>query len=204
MGILSGAMSVRRFRIEGDMPAEGITDWLRDGLQDQAFLESPVEVGKEEREGWVLCHNLLDTDFTDVNRWLYNDVAVFALRVDKKTLPAKLFKAHLEKRVEAWCEEHGMERCPRSVKDELKERLEIEWLKRALPRVGLTEIAIHLTEGFCIVHSLSDNVAERVRKRFHASTGLKLVPWSPLEFVLDDDLREAMLDTVPSDFSGGA
>ena len=71
-------------------------------------------------------HNLLDTEFLDVNRWLYNQYAVFALRIDKKVLPAKLFQAHLQKRVQGWCAAYNRERCPSKVKQELREALELE------------------------------------------------------------------------------
>ncbi|MCB9671979.1 MAG: hypothetical protein H6734_21055 [Alphaproteobacteria bacterium] len=129
MGVLSGAMSVSRFRVVGEV-REGWREDYRDRLNELAFKEPPHDVGKEEVEGWVQVHNLLDTDFTDFNRWLYNEYALFALRVDKKRLPAKLFKATLEKKVEAWKKERDLERIPATVKTDLKEALEAEWLQR--------------------------------------------------------------------------
>ena len=92
MGILSGAMSVRRFSFEADIP-EGFRETWREALNDNGFLETDLEQGKEEREGWVLAHDLLEASFDDLNHWLFNDVVIFALRVDKKTIPANLFKA---------------------------------------------------------------------------------------------------------------
>lgn len=64
MGILAGAMTVARFRVEGERP-EGWRDLYRTALQDHAFKEPPVAQGLEEVEGWVEVHNLLDTDFDD-------------------------------------------------------------------------------------------------------------------------------------------
>src|SRR6476659_5721427 len=107
MGIISGALTGARFRVEGDLPDNWRDVW-RDRLGEYAFRDPPNRVGKEEVEGWVLTQNLLDTDFSDLNRWLMNDYALFGLRVDKKRLPAKLFRAHLEKRCQAWCVERGV------------------------------------------------------------------------------------------------
>ena len=84
----------------------------------------------------------LETSFEDFNQWLYNDIAVFSFRVDKKTLPANLFRATVQREVAAWCEERGVERCPKSQKDEIKDRIEKAWLKRCLPRVQVTEVCI--------------------------------------------------------------
>lgn len=198
MGMLSGAMTVRRFRVEGEVP-DAFRDRWREALNDYAFREPMVEMGKEEVEGWVQVHNLLDTDFSDLNRWLYNNYAVFALRVDKKTLPAKLFAATLQKRCEAWCEEQGVERCPTNVKKTLKEQLEEEWMARTLPRVAVTECAWNIDERWLVLHSLSDTLADRFRKRFLQTFGLTLVPWSPLDWVAGDAaMVDDLLDTAPS------
>ena len=56
MGILSGAMSAKRFSIDGEIP-DGFRESWRASLNEYAFIESELEQGKEEREGWVLAHN---------------------------------------------------------------------------------------------------------------------------------------------------
>lgn len=197
MGIVSGAMSVARFRVVGE-PGSDWRDRYRDALNEHAFQEPPQGLGKEEVEGWVQVHNLLDTEFDDFNRWLYNDVALFALRVDKKRLPGKLFKATLDKKCEGWCKERGVERCPNAVKSQIKEDLEQEWLARALPSTSVTECAWHIGQGYLLVHGLSETVADRVRKRFFRTFGLKLVPWSPLDWLGDAALVDGLLTRAPS------
>lgn len=202
MGVLSGAMTVARFRVAGDLP-EGWKETFRDRLEEFAFREPPTGMGKEEVEGWVQVHNLLDVEFGDMNRWLYNDVILFALRVDKKRLPAKLFKATLDKKVQAWCKERDVLRAPAAIRQELKEELEENWLARTLPTVGVTEAAWHLTKGWLLLHSLSETMAERYRKRFFRTFGLKLVPWSPLDFLEDRELVEGLLGRAPSPMTLG-
>ncbi len=198
MGILGGAMTVARFRVEGQRP-EGWRDLFRAQLQEHAFREPPVDQGMEEVEGWVEVHNLLDADFDDHNRWLYQDVALFAIRVDKKRLPAKLFKATLDKKCEAWAAEREVERCPGSVRSELKDQLQADWLARTLPSVAVTEAAWNIGEGYLILHSLSEGMADRFRKRFYRTFGFTLVPWSPLEYLGDDtDRIDALVGCAPS------
>jgi recombination associated protein RdgC len=167
-------------------------------LQEHAFQDNPIEVGKEEREGWVQIHNLLETSFEDPERWLYGDVIVLALRVDKKSLPAKLLRATLEKAYADWCTQNNVKRCPKSIRDDIRDRIEGEWLQRALPQVAVTELAYHVGEGYVLLHSLSDGAADRVRKRFHATFGLRMVPLGPLDLLEDGDLRQSVLDVVPS------
>jgi len=197
MGVLTGSMTVARFRVIGDLPS-GWRDQYRDALNGHAFREPPQGQGKEEVEGWVQVHNLLDVVFDDFNRWLYNDVIILALRVDKKRLPAKLFKATLDKRCAAWAAEREVERVPNAVRTEIKEDLEHEWLARTLPTVGITEAVWQMTEGWFLIHSLSESVAERYRKRFFRTFGLKLVPWSPLEYLKDRELVDGLLTHAPT------
>jgi len=202
MGILSGAMSAKRFSIDGDIP-DGFRESWRAALNEYAFIESELEQGKEEREGWVLAHNLLETSFEDFNQWLYNDIAVFSFRVDKKTLPANLFRATVQREVAAWCEERGVERCPKSQKDEIKDRIEQMWLKRCLPRVQVTEVCIHLTERWVLIHSQSNATLERIQKRFFQTFGLKLNPWTPVEWLDSDDTVENLLSLSPISIGEG-
>lgn len=197
MGIVSGSMTVARFRVVGKLP-EGWRDALRDRLEEHAFRDPPQGMGKEEVEGWVQVHNLLDTSFVDFNRWLYQDVALFALRVDKKRLPAKLFRATLDRRCAAWAAEREVERCPAAVRQELKEQLETEWLKRTLPSVSVTEVAWATGRGEVLLHSLSEGVADRFRKRFFRTFGLKTVPVSPLDWLTGKKQVDALLATAPS------
>lgn len=203
MGILTGAMTVRRFRVDGELPA----DWrstFGQALGDHAFPETPTPRGGEEVEGWVLVGDLLANRFDDLNRWQFDDWLVFALRVDKKRLPAKLFTATLNRRCEAWCAERGTESCPASVRTELKDALEDEWYARALPTVAVTEAAWELSTGTVWLHSLSDSVADRFRKRFLRTFGRTLIPWSPLDFLDSAGEVERLMATAPGELGGAS
>jgi hypothetical protein len=75
--------------------------------------------------------------------------------------------------------------------------LEAEWLDRALPRVALTELCWNVNEGWLLLGALSDSIADRVRKRFHRTFGLELVPWSPLDALPAGAVRESVMNTSP-------
>lgn len=201
MGVLAGALTGRRFRVVGTLP-EGWQSFFQEQLNEHAFREPVTAGGKEELEGWVRVQNLLDTDFDDANQWLFQNYAAFALRVDVKSLPARLLAAHVEKRCRAWAEERGVGRAPASVRKEIKEALETEWLARALPRVAVTEIAWNVIAGTAIVGATSDKVIDRVRKRFSRTFRLDLVPWSPLDASQDVQQRETLLASEPGTVGG--
>ena len=172
MGIIKGALSVRRYKIADTIEVD--RENLIARMNEFAFREPASKLSKEDTSGWCSAHNLLDTEFDNINQWLYNSYAVFALRVDKKTVPARLFKAHLEKRKQAWCQENGRERCPIKVKEELKELLEAELLAKTLPHVATYEVAWDIVNGWVIVHSGSDLVNDKIRNLFFKTFGVRL------------------------------
>jgi len=200
MGILSGALTARRYRVDGEVPI-GFREGFAEGLRSYAFQDKSSPTAGEELVGWVEIHNLLDVGFEDINRWLYDHYAIFSLRVDKRVLPAKLFKAHLEKRVEAWCQEHQRSKCPAAVRGELKELLEFEMLQKTLPRVSVYEVCWNVTDGWLLFHNLSDRANERFVKLFFETFGLHPKPEAPLDLLgSDEELGEAMLCTGGLDY----
>ena len=203
MGILKGGLSVRRYHVQGELP-DSWRDTFIDALQNNAFREPLTETRKDASMGWVQIHNLLDHDFADINRWLYNQYAVFALRIDKKVLPAKLFKAHFEKRQAEWCKANNRDRCPPGAREELKELLEFEMLQKTLPRVQLFELAWNTTEGWLIFHNDSEVPNDTFRKHFYKTFGFRLMPWLPIdELSQESGLGEQLMSMGASDLREG-
>ncbi len=206
MGALKGAISARRFQVLGQ-PPQDFTDEYIAKLNDGAFRDALTATHKEERLGWVQVHNLLDTEFDDVNVWLYQQYAVFSLRVDKKVLPTKLLQATLQKRQQTWCKANNREKVPFNVKAELRETLELEMLAKTLPRVTIVDVTWNTIEGWVLFHSQSDAQCDRFRKLFHRTFGFILRPFAPLDYLADlpdvsarlmacgaTDLRSANMD----------
>jgi recombination associated protein RdgC len=196
MGLLKGGLTARRFRVVGDLPA-GWRTTFREQLEAMAFRQPPQRTDHAEVEGWVQVHNLLDTDFSDPNTWLIGEYALFSLRIDKKSLPNNLLRATVEMEGRKWAAERNVSRVPAAVKREIKERLTAEWLERQLPRVSVSTLCWKVTEGWLALDSLSEGTAERVRKRFHRTFGLELVPLSPLDGLRDASLVNDLLATTP-------
>lgn len=192
MGILSGNLSVRRYRVVGELPENWRTTY-KERLNKYGFREPIEGMGKEEIEGWVQVQDILEGGFEDYNRWLYNSYAVFALRTDKKTLPARLFKATLDRQCVQWAAEREVDKCPASVRRTLQEELERQWMERALPQTRIVELCWHIDDGWLIATSLTARTAEQLPRRFNQTFGHQLVPFSPLDFVPDGTSRERVM-----------
>ena len=200
MGIFKGALTLRRYHAEGEVPDDFRTVYA-DALNEHAYREPRHPEPGQETIGWCSIHNLLDTEFADSSRWLYNHYLTAGLRIDKKVLPAKLFKAHLEKRLQQWCAENGREKAPSAIRREQKELLEIEMLGRTLPRVAVHEFCWNIVEGWVVFHNTSDTPNDHFRKLFRTTFGVSLTPLSPLDLVSDnEDLVEGLEMAGISDY----
>jgi len=202
MGLLTSRLTARRFVVEGDLPDQ-FREAFRDGLQDHAYNEPPGV--HRELEGWTCGTDIMDTDFGNFNSWFFNNSwLLFSLRIDKRMLPAAKFKAELKLRCKAWAEERSVERCPASVRSELKEMLENEWLPRQMPKTTMHEVAWNIDTNMLYLSSHAEGVGDRFRKRFYRTFGRTATPMPPMFWVEDDSVMDALLTTAPMIFRGGA
>ena len=200
MGILKGAMTGRRYRVEGELPEGFRGPWI-EALNRGAFQEPFSASHRDETTGWVRPDNLLLTDFSDIGSWLFEPYAHFALRMDKKILPANLLKAKLRLAEEEWCGENQQRNCPASVRIELREALEVEMLTRCQPRVRVYEVLWQLHEGWLLFEGRSRHANEVFLKRFYQDFGRELSPVNPLDWLEDEPLRFALERTGASEFN---
>ena len=185
MSILKGALTTRRYRVVGTVP-EDFRATFPELLAGRAFTEPVGLVRGEQRVGWVCAEETLGVDFSILDRWLFNQYAVLALRVERKLLPGPRLKAELARRLKAWCQEHGRERAPSSVRTEIRELLEDELYARVLPRTTTIEVVWNLVEGFVLIGSASDNACDVVRQHFRETfNGLALVETGPVDHLTD-------------------
>ena len=184
MGFLKGRLTFRRYRILDPLP-DDFRQRFEDALTDHAFREPHSVTKGEETVGWVRTDNLLDTDFSNRDKWLYSHYVMAGMRVDKKTLPAALVRAMVEKRIAEWCEEHGRARAPASVRSDVRTNIENELLARTLPTVKMIPFCWNLPEGWLLFENTSDRINERFRALFRNSFGVTLEPFTPLDFLTE-------------------
>jgi DNA recombination-dependent growth factor C len=186
---------VRRYRVLEPVP-DGFRDGFQVALEGQAFRESAALSRGEESLGWVCQDNIMDTEFSDRNRWLFDHYLLLAMRVDKKLLPAPLFRAMVAKRLETWCRENQQDVAPSSVRTDIRSAVEAELMSRSLPRVQVVHAAWHLAEGWVLVHNTTDRLNDRFRTLFRTTFGMVPEPFSPVDFLQADPALAADLASV--------
>ena len=162
MGLLQGSMTVRFYRVDGDVPKKYREDFL-DELQRDAFRELGPE--KEFGLGWVSPANFLDTKFDD-DKVFHNQYLTLALRVDKKAVNARLFRALLEQEIERAKKEGNKEKLRPAEKKEIKDRLHRKLLAEAEPARRTWDLCWDVGTGRAYFFGTADKLQDLFREQF--------------------------------------
>ena len=205
MSILKGALSATPYRVgtigDGEVPTLS-NDQLLDGLRSYAFRERELQ-NTEPVFGWCSANSVIETSFEDINDCILDRYVLFSLRQDRKRIPTKLFKALLQQRVKAWCEENGRQRCPSSTRGEIKELLEFEMVQKADTDVKAWDVLWNTEQGWVLFDSSAQGTNERFTKLFFETFGVVLRSVTPLDLPEDDLLRGRAMVTGGLDYRPG-
>ena len=158
-----------------------------DGILFRSRVPPSLAFTKEELWGW--CY-LDDENPVSVGPWL-----AWGIRGWKKKVPSRLFTAVVEERCKTWCKEQGRERCPSSVKKEIKEHAREELLANTPPEVGDAAVLVDIQRRRLVLPHLTEAQAKGITKRVRAilrdiiHPDVVLVEW---------DLEEYLMETRPN------
>ena len=196
MPLLQGPLTSTRFAVIGDYAASSRDDLL-ERIQNNRFTEPLTSTRRDDITGWVSIHNMLETDLPG-SEVVLDHLLFFALRVQRKRLPAKLVKAMLEQRGKAWMRETGQERIPPNVRRELRELLEAELLPQVLPSVNSYGICWDVARSEVVIDTQSGTALEHFRVLFQRSFGALLRPINPVALVLRGLASDEILEGLRS------
>jgi len=91
MGLLSRAVSITRYRVEGKLK-KPILETLARCLKEHAISEIEGDVS-DKIVGWTSFDRPFEPDFNG-SSYVMGAHFVFSLRIDKRTIPSKLLKKH--------------------------------------------------------------------------------------------------------------
>lgn len=92
MGLFSAAVSITRYRVDGKMK-DPATETVAKGLRNNAISEIDEDT-IEKGSGWTSFGNPFQPTFEQAS-FVYGNLFVFSLRIDRKSIPATLLKKHV-------------------------------------------------------------------------------------------------------------
>ena len=97
MGLISSTHSMSRYHIEGSFEA-GVMDEVRRGLTENAMPKQENEY-EELSAGWTPYESPYNSDFEKFS-FIFGTYFLFSLRIDKKSIPAKLVQKEMALAIE--------------------------------------------------------------------------------------------------------
>jgi len=189
--------SLRRYRIEGALPAPASDD-MNKRLTDRRFL--PLSAREERTYGWVTADNLLLTRF-DADTLLRGEQVVLGLRIDRRRVNPRLLRAQLdlETRARALAGEDGAgpKRMTRDERQELRQHLAQELLKQTSPSVDAYTVILDAARKQVSLLTLSRRAHEALSALFldtFEASLTPLTPWRRAQELLESPKRLDLLD----------
>ena len=91
MGLLSSSISVNRYRVDGRLKTP-ITDTILAALKKNSIADIDQEAA-DQAIGWTSFKSPFRPDF-EGSSFVIGTYLIFSLRIDKKSIPAKIIQKH--------------------------------------------------------------------------------------------------------------
>ena len=203
MGILSSTVSLTRYRVDGKIE-EPVLETIARALAGNAITEIDDEAS-EKSVGWTSLESPFQPNFSG-SSFVIGPYLVFSLRIDKKTIPAKIVKKHYQVETARRLAETGRDHLARSEKQEIKERV-VQMLGMRIPATpNVYDVLWNIEEASLWIYSTQKAANEELETLFAKSFKcnlIRLFPYTIAELTagLSDMERDALATLSPTRFT---
>ena len=194
MSILSGTVSITRYKVQGKITAP-IIDNINDGLKSNTIIEIDNQIS-DKAIGWTSFDKPFQPDF-DGSSFVYGNYFVFSLRIDKKNIAAKVLKKHYTIEAAKRMADSGRDFLSKTEKKLVKEHV-ISGLSIRIPATpNIYDLVWHYEDSVVWFFSNLKAANEELETLFSKSFNLSLIrlfPYTAAE--LSADLSDSQLDEL--------
>lgn len=167
--------TVRRYRVN-DRMRFGL-EQLIEKLESRKFMPLGESIEDQERWGWITPEHLLDTRF-DIGKCVREPYVVFALRIDKRRVPAPLVRAYMKIEEEAHRATTGKPMKP-TARREMRDDITMRLLERILPQSTAIPVIWSPSRQRVFFGSTSARTNDLFKPLFEDTFDLELTPMCP-------------------------
>jgi len=194
MSILSGSVSITRYKVHGKLTAP-IIDNICDGLKGNTISEIDNQIS-DKAVGWTSFDKPFQPDF-DGSSFVYGNYFVFALRIDKKNIAAKVLKKHYTIEADKRMAESGRNFLSKNEKRLVKEHV-ISALSLRIPATpNIYDLVWNYENSelwfFSNLKAANEELEDLFSKSFNLSL-IRLFPYTTAE--LSSNLSDSQLDEL--------
>lgn len=203
MGILSSSASITQYHVEGKL-VEPILETVSKGLKKQAVEEIDQE-SSDKAVGWTCFNDSFNADF-DITPFLIGTHFVFSMRIDKKSIPAKVIQKYYTLEMKKRLENSGREFLSKTEKKEIKDQV-LNMLNLRIPATpNIYDLIWNYESNALWFFSNLKGANEELETLFARSFNLKLIRLFPytlaiLKSSLSDQEKNAVSQLTPTRFT---
>ena len=203
MGLLSASNSITRYTVEGRLK-KPVFETVAAGLKKNVISEID-DNASEKAVGWTSFDKPYQPDFGGSN-YVYGAYLVFALRIDKKTIPSKVIKKHFMIESARRLTDSGRQYLSRNEKQTIKD-LVIDRLNLKIPATpNVYDIVWNYEDSVLWFFSNLKAANEELETLFLRSFDLSLIRVIPytaahLDSGLTNTEKDLLLKLSPTNFA---
>ncbi len=200
MGFIKGTASFVRFGVEGELP-ENIWDFIADRVVSFGFRDID-DTYDEDSLGWVSVLNMFDTEF-EYASYAAGNYVTLSMRLDERKVSSTIVKKFVQKEEERVKKEKQIPKISRSMRAEIKERIQNELMRKALPMPAVFDMCWNLENSTVLFFSTNKKAQALLEDLFKETFGLTLIQQIPYlcgEHVLSEDDVEKLDRITPEIF----
>jgi DNA recombination-dependent growth factor C len=200
MGLLKGSASFVRFTLEGELP-ENPLDYIADRVISFSFQDID-DTYDEYSIGWVSILNMFDSGFRFAS-YVAGDYVTLTLRIDERKVSPAILKKFVQKEEERIKAERQIPKLGRTQKVEIKERVRVELMRKAIPVPSTFELCWNLSESTLLFFSTNKKIQAVLEDFFKETFGLFIrqqIPYTIAENLLDEESQLLLANLTPQVF----
>jgi hypothetical protein len=204
MGLLSASNSITRYTVSGHLK-KPVLQMVSAGLNNNVISEID-DHASEKSVGWTSFEKPYQPDFSG-STYVFGAYLVFALRIDRKTIPPRVLKKHLMIESARRLAESGRQYLSRNEKQTIKDHV-VDRLNQKVPATPhVYDIIWNYEDSVLWFFSNLKAANEELETLFLRSFDLNLVRVIPytaahLGSDLTDSEKDLLLKLSPTKFSG--
>lgn len=203
MGLLSSTVSITRYKVEGKIQGP-VLQTIANCLKQNAIPEIDDDFS-DKIVGWTSFEHPFRPDF-EGSSFVIGSYLIFALRIDKKTTPAKVIKKHYSIEASKRLAESGRRYLSRDEKNAIKEHV-TNVLSMRIPSTPNTyDLIWNLEDSYLWFFSNLKSANEELESLFSRSFKLSLIrlfPYTTASLMTDisDSQRDILVNLSPTNFT---
>jgi hypothetical protein len=203
MGFLSTTSSITRYFVKGDLETP-VTETVANALKANTIREIDRDTAQTST-GWTSLTTPYSPDFSG-NRFVFGSLFIFSLRIDKKSIPAKVLKKHITQEMAQQTTAAGGGFLSASRKEAIKEKVSDQLSLRTPASPNVFDVVWHYEAHSVWLMTTQKAANEALESLFFKSFKIPLIrlfPYTQVTLVgdMDDSQKDRFADMTPAKFN---